>query len=131
DLDSTNAQASADADPFSTVYTEGDSQRQFTTLVNDPEYAAMYRAYLRELLVLLQPEQLKPLVAAKYAQVREALLAAPNLPLGTDWYDYVYYYELPTWIDARYAFLTRLLEQDGGNRPPVAAVVPLPSSIEA
>lgn len=131
DLDSTIAQANVDSDPFGTVYTEGDSQRHFAVLMNDPEYRAMYRAYLRELLVLLQPEQLKPMVTDKYAQVRETLLASPSLPLGTDWYDYVYLYELPRWIDARSAFLNTLLEQGDGNRPPIADIVPLPSSIEA
>ena len=92
----------------------------------------MYRSYLRELLALLQPEQLKPLVAAKYAQVRETLHASPNLPLGTGWYDYVYLTEIPNWIEARYAFLNELLGQEGsGNQPPVAVIVSLPTSIEA
>ncbi len=133
DMDNTiDSYGDAHADPFKTIYTEGDSQRQFTELINDPEYGPQYRAYLRELISLLQPDQLKPLVAAKYAQVRDALLASPELPLGSGWYDYVYLYEVPTWIDARYAFLNSIIEQDGGsNKSPTAVIAPLPASIEA
>ena len=134
DLDGTiDSYGDAHADPFKTIYTEGDSQRHFTELVNDPEYGAQYRSYLRELLPLLQPEQLKPLIAAKYAQVRDTLLASPELPQGLDWYEYVYLYEIPTWVDARYAFLTSILEQGdgGGNKPPTAVIAPLPASIQA
>ncbi len=131
DMDGTiDSYGNAHADPFKTIYTEGDSQRHFTELVNDPEAGPQYRSYLRELLPLLQPDQLKPLVAAKYAQVRDTLLASPDLPLGTGWYDYVYLHEIPTWIDARYAFLTSLLG-GGGNTPPTAVIAPLPASIEA
>lgn len=131
DLDSTMDFSAVRADPFGTVLTEGDSQRHFTELMNDTESRALYHSYLRELLTLLQPEQLKPLVAAKYAQVRETLLASPDLPLGTAWYDYVYLSEIPHWIDERYAFLTTLLEQGTTNRPPVAVIAPLPTVLEA
>ena len=133
DMDNTiDSYADAHADPFKTIYTEGDSQRHFTELVNDPEYGPQYRAYLRELISLLQPDQLKPLVAAKYAQVRDALLASPELPLGSGWYDYVYLYEIPTWINARYAFLNSIIGQDGGgNKSPTAVIAPLPISIAA
>lgn len=131
DLDSTIDSSVVHADPFSTAVTDGDSQRHFTELMNDPESRALYSSYLRELLVLLQPDQLKPQIAAKYAQVRETLLASPDLPLGANWYDYVYLTEIPNWIDERYAFLTALLEQGTGNRPPVAVMAPLPTTIEA
>ncbi len=134
DMDTTiDSYGDGRADPFKPIYTEGDSQRHFTELVNDPEYGPQYRVYLRELLPLLQPNQLKPLIAAKYAQVRETLLASPGLPLGTDWYDYVYLSEIPTWIDARYAFLNVILDQDGdgGNKPPNVVIAPLPASLEA
>jgi hypothetical protein len=133
DLDNTiDSPGNAATNPFQTIYTEGDSQRHFTELLNDPGYNALYRSYLRELLPLLKPEQLKPFVAAKYAQVRETLLAAPDLPLGQDWYEFVYLHEVPAWIDARYAFLTTLLEQGGGeNRAPTAVIAPLPAAIEA
>lgn len=134
DMDSTlDSYGNGQSDPFKTIYTEGDSQRHFTELVNDPEAGLQYRGYLRELVPLLQPDQLKPLIAAKYAQVRETLLASPELPLGTDWYDYVYLYEVPTWVDARYAFLNSILQQDdgGGNKPPVAVIAALPASIQA
>ncbi|MBS1810672.1 MAG: CotH kinase family protein [Acidobacteria bacterium] len=132
DLDNTIDASVVHTNPFSTIYTEGDSQRHFVELLNDPEYRAMYRAYLQELIALIQPEQLKPLVAAKYEQVRATLLASPNLPLGTDWYDYVYLSEVPNWVDARYQFLKDLLDQNnGGNRPPLAVIAPLPASIEA
>lgn len=132
DLDNTIDSSVTYADPFHSISIEGDSQRHFTELMNDSEYRAMYRSYLGELRVLLQPEHLKPLVAAKYAQVRETLMASPELPLGTGWYDYVYLTEIPHWIETRYAFLHTLLERDGSsNRPPVAVIAPLPASIEA
>ncbi len=132
DLDSTIDSSVLRANPFHAISIEGDSQRHFTELMNDSEYRAMYGSYLRELVALLQPEQLKPLVAAKYAQVRETLLASPALPLGTDWYDYVYLTEIPFWIEARYAFLNQLLEQEGrDNHPPVAVIASLPPSLEA
>jgi CotH kinase protein/IPT/TIG domain len=134
DMDSTiDSYGNGQGDPFQTIYTEDDSQRHFTELVNDPEAGLQYRGYLRELLPLLQPDQLKPLIAAKYAQVRETLLASPELPLGTDWYDYVYLYELPIWVDARYAFLNSILEQNGGggNKSPVAVIASLPASMQA
>ncbi len=117
--------------PFQTIYTEGDTQRHFTELVNDPEYGPLYRSYLRELLPLLEPSVLKAAVAAKYAQVRDTLLASPQLPLGAEWYDYVYQTELPAWADARFAFLRELLEQNNSNRPPTAVIAPLPATIEA
>ncbi len=133
DLDGTiESSNNGQANPFQTIYTEDDSQRHFTELVNDPVYGPQYRAYLRELIPLLQPNQLKPFIAAKYAQVRDTLLASPGLPLGTDWYDYVYRYEIPTWIDARYAFLNSILVQDGGgNQAPNAVIAPLPALIQA
>ncbi len=133
DMDSTiDSYGNGQSDPFKTVYTEDDSQRHFTELLNDPEAGLQYRDYLRELIPLLQPELLKPLVAAKYEQVRETLLASPELPLGTDWYDYVYRYEIPIWIDARFAFLNAIIEQGGGsNKPPLAVIAPLPASLEA
>jgi hypothetical protein len=134
DMDNTiDSYGNGQSDPFKTIYTEDDSQRHFIELVNDPETGLQYRGYLRELVPLLQPDQLKPLIAAKYAQVRETLLASPGLPLGTEWYDYVYLSELPTWVDARYAFLNAILEQDGGgsNKPPVAVITPLPASLPA
>ncbi|MFN7931346.1 MAG: PKD domain-containing protein [Blastocatellia bacterium] len=130
DLDDTIDSSVVHADPFSTMLTEGDSQRHFTALMEDGEYRALYRSYLREVLALLQPAQLKPLVAAKYAQVRETLLASPDLPLGKAWYDYVYQTEIPNWIEERYAFLTALLEGTA-NRPPQAVIAPLPTMLEA
>jgi len=133
DMDSTiDSYGNAQADPFQPIYTEEDSQRHFTALLSDPEYRLLYRTYLRELIPLLQPEQLKPVLAAKYAQIRDTLLASPELPLGAEWYDYVYLYELPTWVDARYAFLNSIIEQGGNsNQSPTAVIAPLPASMEA
>jgi hypothetical protein len=132
DMDNTiDSNGGTHFNPFETIYTEGDTQRHFTELVNDPAYGALYRSYLRELLPLLEPNVLKAAVAAKYAQVRDTLLASPQLPLGAEWYDYVYQTEISAWAEARFAYLSELLEQNNSNRPPTAVIAPLPVTIEA
>lgn len=133
DMDATiDSYGGSQSNPFQTIYAEGDSQRHFTELMNDPDARALYRSYLRELLPLFNPDVLKPLIAAKYEQVRETLMKSPELPLGTDWYDYVYLYEIPTWADARYAFLNLAIDSDGNvNRLPSAVIASLPASLEA
>ena len=134
DLDSTiDSYSDGQSDPYQTYITEGDSQRYFTALVSDPVYRSQYSSALRELLPLFHPDKLQPLVVAKYAQVRATLHASPQLPLGPDWYDYVYLSELLAWIEARYAYLTKLLAQDHEttNGIPTAVIAPLVPTLEA
>ena len=134
DLDSTiDSYSDGQSDPYQTYITEGDSQRHFTALVSDPVYRSQYSSALRELLPLFHPDKLQPLVVAKYAQVRATLHASRQLPLGPDWYDYVYLSELPAWIEARYAYLTKLLAQDHENTNgiPTAVIASLVPTLEA
>lgn len=135
DLDQTiNSYDGAYWNPYKTFYSDNKSQGQFLALLNDPESRQLYAGYVQELTSLLKPDEVKPMVEAKYSQIRDTLLASPDLPMWYEFYDYVYQYEVPTWIDERYNFLLNVSPDEGGgtvNHAPTAKMTEIPGIIEA
>jgi hypothetical protein len=103
----------ATLDPFTLRYEEGDTQRHFVELLGVREHRDRYRRYLRDMRRLLDPDEVLPVIAAKYRQIRALLHASPDLPFpygeGRVFYDYTYQEELPEWVRARYQCLRRLI----------------------
>lgn len=111
DLDSTIfPQDTVYANPFHIAYSVGDSQRHFTEMVKDRGCLELYYSYVNDLSTLWEPNQVKPQLAAKYAQVRATLLASGGLPYDQAYYDYLYNLSLPLWVELRYAYLTRMMK---------------------
>lgn len=99
------------SDPFQIAYSNGDSQRHFTEMLKDRACLELYYSYVKDLTSLWQPDQLKPAIAAKYAQIRSALFASGGLPYDEVYYDYLYTQSLPLWVDMRAQYLTGMMEQ--------------------
>ena len=97
------------SDPFQIAFARGDSQRHFTEMLQDQWCLGLYYGYVKELCSIWQPEQLKPAIAKKYAQVRDTLLACEGLPYDGIYYDYLYTESLPLWVDMRYQYLTTMM----------------------
>ena len=100
----------AQHDPFALVYKEGWGQHHYEALLADPKWGAKYRQYVQELTTLVDPQFFVPLAAAKYEQVREKLLASPDLPFGADYYDTQFRRQMPEWSAARFAYLRSLTD---------------------
>jgi CotH kinase protein/PKD domain len=132
DLDQT---LSSDAGPYWNPYmvsqTNYEWQGQYLALLNDPESRQAYNEYVRELTEMLRPEEVKPMIEAKYLQIRDTLLASPNLPISPEFYDYIYQNSLPYLIDERYKYLQLLAPDEGMNHEPTAKIVEIPSIIES
>ena len=99
------------SDPFQIAYSVGNSQRHFTEMLKDRACLELYYSYVKDLCSLWQPDQLKPAIAKKYAQMRGTLFASGGLPYDEVYYDYLYTQSLPLWIDIRYQYLTGMMEQ--------------------
>ena len=99
------------SDPFQIAYSVGNSQRHFTEMLKDRACLELYYSYVKDLCSLWQPDQLKPAIAKKYAQMRDTLFASGGLPYSEVYYDYLYTQSLPLWIDIRYQYLTGMMEQ--------------------
>ena len=99
------------SDPFQIAYSVGNSQRHFTEMLKDRACLELYYSYVKDLCSLWQPDQLKPAIAKKYAQMRGTLFASGGLPYNEVYYDYLYTQSLPLWIDIRYQYLTGMMEQ--------------------
>ena len=95
----------AEHDPLAFIYKEGGGQHHLEALLNDAKWRATYRQYVQELTALVQPNFFVPLASAKYEQVREKLLASPDLPFWASYYDAQYRTHLPPWSAARFAYL--------------------------
>ncbi|MFN7931347.1 MAG: CotH kinase family protein [Blastocatellia bacterium] len=100
------------SNPFEVAYTRGDSQRHFMDMLGDKECLPLYYGYVKELTALWEPEQLKPAIAKKYAQVRDKLLACEGLPYDKAYYDYLYKESLPLWAEMRYRYLTTMMKEN-------------------
>ncbi|HEX4945789.1 MAG TPA: CotH kinase family protein [Blastocatellia bacterium] len=98
------------SDPFQIAYSVGDSQRHFTEMLKDRACIEMYYSYVQELCSLWEPEPLNAAIAKKYAQVRSTLFASGGLPYDEAYYDYLYNESLPLWIDMRYQYLTKMMQ---------------------
>ena len=99
------------SDPFQIAYSVGNSQRHFTEMLKDRACLELYYSYVKDLCSLWQPDQLKPAIAKKYAQMRGTLFASGGLPYDEVYYDYLYTQSLPLWIDIRYQYLSGMMEQ--------------------
>ncbi len=109
DLDMTiNYLSGAQHDPYSIVYTENFAQQQFESLVADPTWGAVYRQDVQELTVLIAPQFFLPIATAKYEQVRDTLLACPDLPFGAEYYDAQYRSLMQAWSPERFSYLNSL-----------------------
>ncbi len=100
----------AEHDPLAFIYKEGGGQHHLEALLNHAGWRATYRQYVQELTALVDPNFFVPLAAAKYEQVREKLLASPDLPFGANYYDAQYRTHMPRWSAARFAYLQGLTE---------------------
>lgn len=92
-------------DPFTVVFDENRAQHHFQTLVADPQWGEIYRQYVTELTELIAPGFYQQMVAMKYEQVREKLLASPELPFGAEYYDDQYLVKMLSWSSSRYTYL--------------------------
>ena len=132
DLDQTLA---SDAGPYWNPYQVSQPNYELTgqylALLNDPESRQIYINYVQELTAMLNPQEVNPMVEAKYLQIRDTLLASPNLPISPEFYDYVYQESVPTLMVERFKYLTSLLPDEGKNHEPTAKIVEIPGTIEA
>ena len=132
DLDQTiSSDAGPYWNPYQVAYPNDEFQGQYLALLKNPESRQIYINYVRELSALLNPEDLNPRVEAKYSQIRETLLASPNLPISVEFYDYSYQVSVPTLLEERYKYLASLSPDEGKNQEPSARIVELPAIIEA
>ncbi len=99
------------SDPFQIAYSNGNSQRHFTEMLKERACLELYYSYVKDLASLWQAESLKPMIARKYAQVRNTLFASGGLPYDEVYYDYLYTQALPLWIDTRSQYLSGMMEQ--------------------
>jgi hypothetical protein len=107
----------ATADPFAPTHPSGDLQRHFTALLADSELRARYRLALRDARTAIDPAVTVPLLAMKYAQVRDLLGRVPGIPRTLEQYDFSYGADgvVPTFLRERYDHLGRLLDGDAGR----------------
>ena len=132
DLDQTiSSDAGPYWNPYLVAYPNDEFQGQYLALLKNPESRQIYINYVRELSALLNPEDLNPRVEAKYSQIRETLMASPNLPISVEFYDYSYQVSVPTLLEERYKYLASLSPEEGKNQEPSARIVELPTIIEA
>jgi hypothetical protein len=112
------------ADPFAPTHPSGDLQRHFTALLAEPDLRERYVANLRDARAAMDPAVTLPLLAMKYAQVRDLLTRVPGIPLTLEQYDNLYSVsgEVPRFLRERYDFLGALTGAGGdagasGDRP--------------
>lgn len=97
----------ATADPFTPTHPTDDLQRHFTSLLAEADLRARYVAALRDARAAMDPSVTLPLLAMKYAQVRELLGRVPGIPLTLEQYDNLYDVggEVPRFLRERHDFL--------------------------
>jgi hypothetical protein len=103
----------AQHDPYAVVLNENFAQWQLEGLLADAAWQTKYRQYVSELTMLIDPQFYVPLLLARYEQIRDTLLASPDLPFGAWYYDAQYRQHLPQWSADRFAYLQSL----SGNAP--------------
>ena len=132
DLDQTlSSDAGSYWNPYQVSQPNYELTGQYLALLNDPNSRQIYINYVQELTAMLNPEEVNPMVEAKYLQIRDTLLASPNLPISPEFYDYVYQESVPTLMVERFKYLTSLLPDDGKNHAPTAKIVEIPGTIES
>ena len=132
DLDQTLASdAGSYWNPYQVSQPNYELTGQYLALLNDPGSRQIYINYVQELTAMLNPQEVNPMIEAKYLQIRDTLLASPNLPISPEFYDYIYQESVQTLMVERFKYLTSLLPDDGKNHEPTAKIVEIPNTIES